>query len=90
MPDALHGWYDVLVVGASSAGLRAAELLALQGQRVLVLERRSALDQIDRTWIVTPHLHRVLGYLPNEALKLVALSLWISFRGKWEERGSKL
>ena len=68
IPEALHGWYDVLVVGASSSGLRAAELIAQQGRRVLVLERRSGLDQIARTWIVTPHLHRVLGYLPHEAI----------------------
>lgn len=63
-----HGWYDTIVVGASGAGLRTAELLAESGMRVLVMERRPALDRIDRTWIVTPHLQRVLGFQPHEAI----------------------
>lgn len=68
MADALHGWYDVIVVGGSTSGLRTAELLARAGQRVAVLERRPVLGEISRTWIVTPHLDRVLGYLPHEAI----------------------
>jgi flavin-dependent dehydrogenase len=63
-----QGWYDTIVVGASGAGLRTAELLAERGMRVLILERRAALDRIDRTWIVTPHLQRVLGFQPHEAI----------------------
>ncbi len=63
-----RGWYDVIVVGASCSGLRSAELLAESGKRVLVLERKRALDQLERTWIVTPHLHRVLGFHPHEAI----------------------
>ena len=63
-----RGWYDVIVVGGSCSGLRTAELLAEGGKRVLVLERKRALDQLERTWIVTPHLHRVLGFQPNEAV----------------------
>jgi flavin-dependent dehydrogenase len=63
-----HGWYDTIVVGASGAGLRTAELLAERGLRVLIIERRAALDRIDRTWIVTPHLQRVLGFQPHEAI----------------------
>jgi digeranylgeranylglycerophospholipid reductase len=63
-----RGRYDTLVIGASCAGLRTAELLAGAGQRVLVLERRSALDRIERTWIVTPHIHDVLDFMPAEAV----------------------
>jgi digeranylgeranylglycerophospholipid reductase len=63
-----RGWYDTLVIGGSCSGLRTAELLAESGQRVLVVERKRALDTLERTWIVTPHLHRVLGFQPNEAV----------------------
>src|SRR5687768_13330833 len=68
MNEKLHGWYDTIVVGGSCAGLRTAELLAEAGQRVLVLERRRAVDQLERTWIVTPHLQPILGFQPNEAI----------------------
>src|SRR5688572_11614408 len=60
--------YDVVVIGASAAGLRAAELMGQAGQRVLVVERRRRLDGIERTWIVTPHLERVLGCRPGESV----------------------
>ncbi|MEX2282088.1 MAG: NAD(P)/FAD-dependent oxidoreductase [Gemmatimonadota bacterium] len=63
-----RGWYDVIVVGGSCSGLRTAELLAISGKRVLVLERKRVLEQPERTWIVTPHLHRVLGFQPHEAI----------------------
>jgi flavin-dependent dehydrogenase len=66
--EAGRGWYDTLVIGGSCSGLRAAELLAERGQRVLVVERRPALDRLGRTWIVTPHLQHVLGFQPNEAV----------------------
>jgi flavin-dependent dehydrogenase len=64
----VRGWYDTLVVGGSCAGLRTAELLAEQGQRVVLVERKAALDRLPRTWIVTPHLQRVLGFQPHEAI----------------------
>ena len=60
--------FDTIVVGASCAGLRAAELLASNGQRVLVIERRAHLERLTRTWIVTDHLKPVLGFMPNEAV----------------------
>jgi digeranylgeranylglycerophospholipid reductase len=52
--------YDVVIVGASCAGLYAAQLLAESGRRVAVLERQSDLGQISRTWIVTEELNRIL------------------------------
>lgn len=68
MSEALHGWYDTIVVGGSCAGLRTAGLLAESGHRVLVLERRAALDRLERTWIVTPHLTPILGFQPKEVV----------------------
>lgn len=60
--------FDTIVVGGSCAGLRAAELLAQSGQRVLVVERRNRLERLTRTWIVTEHLEPVLGFTPHEAI----------------------
>lgn len=52
--------WDVVVVGASSAGLHAATLLARGGKRVAVFEQARSLNPARRTLIVTPHLRRVL------------------------------
>jgi digeranylgeranylglycerophospholipid reductase len=60
--------FDAIIVGASCAGLRTAELLAAAGQRVLVIERRPRIDRLTRTWIVTEHLDPVLGFTPNHAI----------------------
>lgn len=60
--------YDCVVVGASCAGLRTAELLATAGMRVVVVERRARIDRVTRTWIVTEHLEPVLGFTPSEAV----------------------
>lgn len=60
--------YDCVVVGGSSAGLRTAELLAERGMRVAIIERRTRLDDIKRTWIVTEHLEPVLGFSPSQAV----------------------
>ncbi|MBI4507496.1 MAG: NAD(P)/FAD-dependent oxidoreductase [Chloroflexi bacterium] len=59
---------DVAVVGASSAGLYAAENLARAGRRVAVFEQQPVLVPARRTLIVTPQLQRVLGYLPDAAV----------------------
>lgn len=52
----------VVVVGASSAGLFAAQLLARAHIPVHVYERTPVLDPRPRTLIVTPEVERVLGY----------------------------
>lgn len=59
---------DVAVVGASSAGLFAAERLARAGRRVAVFERQATLRHPRRTYIITPQIRRLLGELPPSAV----------------------
>ena len=60
--------YDVVVVGASCAGLFAAEQLASGGRRVLVVERKQGVGGPARTWIVTDRIREFLGDLPAEVV----------------------
>lgn len=60
--------FDVIVVGASCAGLFAAEELAREGRSVAVLERGSVETQARRTWIVTDRIREVLGEVPEPAV----------------------
>ena len=57
--------YEVLVVGASSAGLYAAELLAAQGRQVAVLDRSVEINPQERTYIITPGLYQVMKEIPS-------------------------
>ncbi|MDH7486892.1 MAG: NAD(P)/FAD-dependent oxidoreductase [Anaerolineae bacterium] len=59
---------QVAVIGASSAGLFAAALLAQEGLSVRVYEASPDLDPLPRTLIVTSRLPEVLGFLPAEAV----------------------
>ncbi len=59
---------DVAVIGASSAGLYAAEQLARCGKRVAVFEQQTELAPARRTLIITPQLKHVLGYVPEAAV----------------------
>ena len=59
---------DVAVVGASTAGLFAATLLAQEGLSVRVYEASQSLTPLPRTLIVTSRLPEVLGFLPTEAV----------------------
>jgi flavin-dependent dehydrogenase len=59
---------DVAIIGASSAGLYAAEQLARAGQRVGVFEQHVEPTSARRTLIVTPQLQRLLGYIPDAAV----------------------
>ncbi len=60
--------WDTVIVGASSAGLYAAYLLASAGQRVAVFEQHRTILPARRTLIITPHLRRVLPFPFDEAV----------------------
>ncbi len=60
--------FDVVIIGASTAGLYAAECLALAGKKVGLFERQRELRPARRTLIVTPLLRKVLGTLPKEMI----------------------
>lgn len=59
---------DVIVAGASSAGLFTAYLLAKEGVSVHVYEQAEKLAPTPRTLIVTPDLNRALGFVPEAAI----------------------
>ena len=52
--------YDVLVIGASSAGLYAAEILAKNGKNVALVEQANSAQPTRRTYIITPGIFRVM------------------------------
>ncbi len=60
--------WDATVIGASSAGLFAAYLLARGGRRVAVFEQHTTIAPARRTLIITPHLQRVLPFSFQEAV----------------------
>jgi len=60
--------YDVVVIGASSAGLFAAEILAKSGKRVAVFERAESFAPDIRTYIITPGLFRVMPDVESELI----------------------
>lgn len=61
--------FDVVVIGASVAGLYAAELLAKKGVRVALFEREGEIDPQRRTYIITSGLERVMGEIPYGLVK---------------------
>jgi flavin-dependent dehydrogenase len=61
--------FDVVVVGGSSAGLYAAELLAQQGKRVAVFEREKGISTSSRLYIITPGLYRVIPDLDPRLIR---------------------
>lgn len=56
--------FDIVVVGASSAGLYVAEALAKYGKRVAVLDRSNGIKPEERTYIITPGLYQVMNDIP--------------------------
>ncbi len=59
---------SIAVVGASTAGLFAAALLAERGLSVRVYEANGSFNALPRTLIVTSRLPQVLGFVPTEAI----------------------
>ena len=51
---------DIAVIGASTTGLYAAELLAISGKNVTLYERSSVLSPQERTYIITPSIKQVI------------------------------
>ncbi|MGB2963307.1 MAG: NAD(P)/FAD-dependent oxidoreductase [Anaerolineales bacterium] len=60
--------YDVVVIGASSSGLYAAEILAKNGQRVVLFDREESFTPAARTYIITPGLLRVMPEVEPELI----------------------
>ena len=53
--------FDIVVVGASSAGLFAAEILAKNGKKVALFEKSNLVDPDSRTYIITSGIYRVIS-----------------------------
>ena len=56
--------FDIIIIGASTSGLYAAQQLAEAGKRVAVFEKENVLEPARRTYIITIGLERVLGEIP--------------------------
>ncbi|OQY26350.1 MAG: hypothetical protein B6I38_11490 [Anaerolineaceae bacterium 4572_5.1] len=56
--------FDIIIIGASTSGLYAAQQLAEAGKRVAVFEKENVLEPARRTYIITTGLERVLGEIP--------------------------
>ena len=52
--------FDVVVIGASSAGLFAAEILANNGKKVALFEKSDLVDPESRLYIITPGIFRAM------------------------------
>ncbi len=59
---------DIVVIGASTAGLFTSYLLARQGMHVRLFDQTEMLGPPARTLIVTSKLSDTLGFVPSEAI----------------------
>lgn len=59
--------FDIVIIGASSSGLYAAELLAQAGKRVGVFDRHKNINPARRTYIITPQIKVFLDDIPGDA-----------------------
>ena len=59
---------DVVVIGASTAGLFSAYLLAQRGLRVRLFDQNQRLGPPQRTLVVTHQIGRTLGFVPHAAV----------------------
>lgn len=58
--------FDVIIVGASSSGLYAAEMLAREGKHVGVFERQQDVNPAKRTYIITPQINAFIEEIPGQ------------------------
>lgn len=74
-----------IIIGASTAGLFGAYLLAKERIPVQVYDERESLGQPPRTLIVTSKLSEVLGFVPNAAIlnKVTRMELISAHRHSW-------
>ena len=61
--------YDVVIIGASSAGLFAAGLLAEHGMNVALFEKEMVIDPTPRTYIITSGLYRIIPNINPELIR---------------------
>jgi flavin-dependent dehydrogenase len=61
--------YDVVVIGASSAGLHAAEILAKNGKKVALFDQAVSFAPEIRTYIITPGLFRVMPETGSDLIR---------------------
>ena len=61
--------YDVVVIGASSAGLYAAEILAKNGKNVAVFDRAASFAPAKRTYIITPSFFQVMPEIDPDLIR---------------------
>jgi flavin-dependent dehydrogenase len=61
--------FEVIIIGASAAGLYTAELLAKKGVDVALFEREGVVDPQRRIYIITSGLERVMDEIPYGNVK---------------------
>lgn len=61
--------YEAVIIGASSAGLFAAGLLAEHGLNVALFEKEEVIDPDPRTYIITSGLYRVMPDFDQELIR---------------------
>ena len=61
--------FDCIVIGASAAGLFAAEILAKHGKKVALFEREEKIDPRSRTYIITSGIFRVIPDLDQDLIR---------------------
>ena len=70
-------YFDVVVIGASSAGLYAAEILAAHGKKVALFDRAKELIPDTRTYIITPGLLRIVPDFDSRLIRHTIKSIQV-------------
>ena len=69
--------FDVVVIGASTAGLYAAEILAARGKKVALFDRAKELIPDRRTYIITPGLLRIVSDFDTHLIRHTIKSIQV-------------